>query len=687
MDRISAYSIIFLIMGLIAYGLICVDVLFDFYPTLDIRIGLNAFWQGTCLFAFFSCLLIYMTFIFDRKELFNMERLFLYLTGVGIFIFLFNSLSTIFSWFEMKHPPTPVESVIYNLISFFLLVFHYANCLVLFKKLVMVGKNKWVIISWRTFILLLLIAPVFNYLDLVIPKSIVYAYLGLAAALGLFLSFRFKWVSLLNARSKLINIGLLLILNFISVQMITYIFREDTGHFQHFEAYRNVFLLMISGFVGVYGLFSMVALIFNLPLTAEMERKASEISSFQEISKIIQDKMNTKDILEVLLHACINNTEANGGWLLLNNGEDKKSDIVKSEELSIYDIRDMNKIITEHYIVSSLERQYKYIPNADNEEAFRGYDMPYKSLLIYSLQADEEEIGKLMLVKSYRSGFDEYKINLVKSYLEQSTIAIENANLLSERLEGERYKEELEVARRIQQDLLPQSFPESAKIDIAAYSKPAKEVGGDYYDFYRFDDQKFAVVIGDVSGKGTSAAFHMAELKGIFQALIDLKLSPADFMVHVNNAVSNCLDKGLFITFAYILVDLEEMKITYARAGHCPILYYDHEKQQAEYFDDDGIGLGIIRSDKFRNLVDIRERSVSPDSILVLYTDGITEARSENGEEEYDYDRLAQVLEKNASADSRVISDGIFDDLKAFTRSDNYLDDSTLIVMKFRVST
>ena len=156
--------------------------------------------------------------------------------------------------------------------------------------------------------------------------------------------------------------------------------------------------------------------------------------------------------------------------------------------------------------------------------------------------------------------------------------------------------------------------------------KQPDEVGGDYYDVYHMDEKRTSLIIGDVSGKGTSAAFHMAQMKGVFQSLVQLDLDPKEFLVHANNALSRCLESTSFITVSFFVIDANEKKVNFARAGHCPSLYYRAETGKTEYFKNRGLGLGILRNFNFHKYVQVNEFSYQAGDVLVLYTDGITEA-------------------------------------------------------------
>jgi serine phosphatase RsbU (regulator of sigma subunit) len=219
--------------------------------------------------------------------------------------------------------------------------------------------------------------------------------------------------------------------------------------------------------------------------------------------------------------------------------------------------------------------------------------------------------------------------------------------------------------------------------EISAFSVAADEVGGDYYDSFKVNDNKIALIIGDVSGKGTSAAFHMSQMKGIFHGLAQLDLPPEDFLIKANKAINTSLDKTSFVTISYFILDRTEKKVKFARAGHCPTLYYDKEKKRASYFTNKGLGLGIVRDDSYAKYVQQRDFSYQSGDILILYTDGITEASNFKAEE-FGYDRLSDIIDKNAALDVEELQKKIISDLYEFCGQSELDDDYTTVIVKFK---
>src|SRR5690554_5402058 len=210
---------------------------------------------------------------------------------------------------------------------------------------------------------------------------------------------------------------------------------------------------------------------------------------------------------------------------------------------------------------------------------------------------------------------------IISTFIVQESISVENHRLLNEAIKNERYKEELEIAQRVQRSLLPSKLHHNQCFDIAGFSEAADEVGGDYYETFQFDKNNFALIIGDVSGKGTSAAFNMSQMKGIFHSLVQLKLSPSEFLIKANSALSHCLERNHFITTTYYLIDTSRNRVVYSRAGHCPTLYYDSKKEESIYLKIKGMGLGILRSDQFKEYLGEKELQYQAGDVMLLYTD------------------------------------------------------------------
>jgi sigma-B regulation protein RsbU (phosphoserine phosphatase) len=255
-------------------------------------------------------------------------------------------------------------------------------------------------------------------------------------------------------------------------------------------------------------------------------------------------------------------------------------------------------------------------------------------------------------------------------------------HLLHVQREKQRLDDELRIAREIQKSLLPVQPPAMPGLSIADLCEPAREVGGDYYDFFDLGPRQLGVLIADVSGKGTSAALYMAELKGLMLALSHSERSPRRLLIDVNRRLADQLDNRSFITMTYAVIDLEAGTLTSARAGHTPLIVASHG--ESEVIVSDGMVLGLRlpgAGQRFEELLCEHTRPLHPGDVIVLYTDGITEAMDADGELFGDA-ALARVLASQHHLDAAGIRERVLRDVKAFVGDAEPHDDMTMVVIK-----
>jgi serine phosphatase RsbU (regulator of sigma subunit) len=277
-------------------------------------------------------------------------------------------------------------------------------------------------------------------------------------------------------------------------------------------------------------------------------------------------------------------------------------------------------------------------------------------------------------------GFDNEDLDLISSFADQATIAIQNSRLIEKSLERERLMREMMLAQEMQKRLLPQALPVLQGIELEALSTPAFEVGGDYYDFNMLDEHRLGIIVGDVSGKGVSAAFYMAEMKGIFQSLSKIYPSPDDFLSKAHSVLGATIDKRSFISVIYAVLDTRDGTVTVARAGHCPMLHIsDHH---ASYVQPVGLALGMGTTDFFRTTIRKETFKLSLGDSLIFVTDGVTEARGEDGDE-FGYERLLETASRAGRASASELRDHLISAVDKHLNHKSPEDDLTLIVIKW----
>ena len=265
------------------------------------------------------------------------------------------------------------------------------------------------------------------------------------------------------------------------------------------------------------------------------------------------------------------------------------------------------------------------------------------------------------------------------------TASIED--LLRQAAEKKRLEEELRIAREIQMSLLPQGPLLMPGLSVTALCVPAREVGGDYYDFFPIADHRIGVLIADVSGKGTSAALYMAELKGLMLSLSQIHTSPRDLMITANRIIAENLDARSFITMTYAVIDLREQTMTYARAGHTPLMYLPgpgcSAPRRIQVLAPDGLvlGLKLDSGEMFERLLEESTIRLNAGDLFVFYTDGISEAMNE-GDDCFGESRLSLLVEEHADLPSAELRERILRDIEAFVGSAPQHDDMTMILLK-----
>jgi sigma-B regulation protein RsbU (phosphoserine phosphatase) len=222
---------------------------------------------------------------------------------------------------------------------------------------------------------------------------------------------------------------------------------------------------------------------------------------------------------------------------------------------------------------------------------------------------------------------------------QQAALAIQNDRLQNEVVERERMERELQLAREIQQTFLPDHLPSKEGWELAVLWKPAREVGGDFYDVFELPGNRLGLVIADVADKGMPAALFMTLVRTLIRATAREELSPSAVLEIVNDLLVTDTKHGLFITVAYAVLSLETGKVIFANAGHNYPMLIRHEPKQIEILETTGMAIGVLKGIHIADL----SKSLNPDDCLVFYTDGITEAFSPEGEM-YGENRLRETV-------------------------------------------
>jgi sigma-B regulation protein RsbU (phosphoserine phosphatase) len=249
--------------------------------------------------------------------------------------------------------------------------------------------------------------------------------------------------------------------------------------------------------------------------------------------------------------------------------------------------------------------------------------------------------------------------------------------------ERQRLQQELEIARNVQMSFLPKKNPVSSTLDIASRCAPALEVGGDYYDFIDLGGQRVGVAIGDVSGKGTQAAFFMTLTKGFLNALAHVSVSPSQVLTQVNKLFYENVERGVFISMVYGIFDTEANSLTLARAGHNPVIMRKSKENHVQVVNPTGLALGLDEGSTFAKSIQEVKTKLQSGDLFVFYTDGFPEAMNKTMEE-FGEARLLKTVENYSDGSASEIMEGIFKEMKEFTGKAKQHDDMTIVVVKIK---
>jgi len=274
--------------------------------------------------------------------------------------------------------------------------------------------------------------------------------------------------------------------------------------------------------------------------------------------------------------------------------------------------------------------------------------------------------------------YNESDLEFIYSIGNLAIISLENTRLFYEALEKQKMEEDLLIARDIQRNLLPQTLPDYDHFDIAALNVSSKQVGGDYYDVIPLDDGKFYIAIADVSGKGVPASLMMANIQAFLQVICRQGIRIDEATGMINDLVTANTSEGRFITFFWGYIDTKTNTLTYVNAGHNPP--YIIRNGKIIKLEKGGIIFGVMKT--FTPYI-FEEVELKKDDVLILYTDGVSEAMNLKNEE-YSEEKLQEIAESLVDKTAEEILNGIKEDVQIFTQGNIQSDDITMIVIKVR---
>lgn len=296
--------------------------------------------------------------------------------------------------------------------------------------------------------------------------------------------------------------------------------------------------------------------------------------------------------------------------------------------------------------------------------------------LAVPLIAEGRAVGLMIIQSTQKVRFTPGETALVQAFADQAALAIQRAWLIDARVQQERLEHELDLARQVQQSVLPRVFPAVPGYGFAARNQPARQVGGDLYDVFLLEGGRVGVVIADVSGKSMPAALYMGLTRSLLLAEARRERSPRAVLLSVNQLLRELGDPQMFVTVFYGVIDPAAHRLTYARAGHdYPLLLHAGAVTRLE---GRGVVLGCFDSSEIQ--LSEEQLTLRPGDRLVLYTDGLTDIFGPDGQR-FDLDRLTQVFLRHAGRALDDFCTATFADLAAYQGAAEQFDDMTLLVV------
>ena len=415
-------------------------------------------------------------------------------------------------------------------------------------------------------------------------------------------------------------------------------------------------------------------------------REVRNLNALLEVSRALGAEMHLDSLLPVIIHKTTEMMDAERSSLFIYDPESDELWSKVAEGMGEKVIRLPAGVGIAGDVAETLETAN--IPDAYDDPRFnpefdKQTNFKTKSILCMPMTTRAGElIGVIEVLNKTDGGtFQESDEKLLEALCIQAGVAIVRARLTEAFLEKQRIEESLKLAADIQMGMLPSTFPafpERNDFDLFAGIIPAKEVGGDFYDFFLIDKKHLCFVIGDVSGKGIPAALFMALTKTQIKASSSRRRTPGDVLFRANNDLCHENESGMFCTLFYGIMNTETGEVTYANAGHNPPYLITNSGEPVQIESTGGIALGVMEEMEFESAT----FTISKGDSIFLYTDGVNEAMNE-ADEEYSYERLEDYLKENSTGSITDMVDRNLESVKKFAGTAPQSDDITVLALRY----
>lgn len=407
---------------------------------------------------------------------------------------------------------------------------------------------------------------------------------------------------------------------------------------------------------------------YSLTLEAHLEELSQtyeELSTMFTITKILTKSINPYELIPDFLDAVLNSIPSeSAGITLFLNGEERfftNNNDPRWGEVFEY-IRKLFEISRKDVIISE-----------PDDSPISGT----KSFISVPIISAKKIWGYMVLFNKLNGDFyTAADRKILESTATQLAFSLQNYDYIQKEIERQRLQEQLDIAKSIQTSLLPRKFPKNDKLEIYAKTLPAIFVGGDYYDVVKRKDGKYLIVFSDVSGKSVPAALLMSSIRTIVRNLGNHADEILNFARKVNEMITNDTPEDQFTTMVLALLDIEKMKMDVCNAGHNPTIIIK-KNGELKKIESNGIPFGIISDFEYS----YTPLDLNNGDLIFMYTDGISEARNEKGEE-FGHERITEVLSFFKDKSPNEVVEGIIERVIEFSKNTHQHDDITALAIK-----
>jgi serine phosphatase RsbU (regulator of sigma subunit)/pSer/pThr/pTyr-binding forkhead associated (FHA) protein len=418
------------------------------------------------------------------------------------------------------------------------------------------------------------------------------------------------------------------------------------------------------------------------PEVAVLAHERDDLRKLLEINKRLNQQHDLRKLLETIIDSAIELMAAERGFLILVHEGEMKVEIARNLSREALSVQTANMVSTQ--ICKEVIDTGKPVltTNAAADTRYGRYSsvvgLNLHSILCVPFKIKDQVLGTVYLDNANVGAFSARDSDVLSSFSDQAAVAIENARLIRQVKKKERMEQELKIASDIQKKLLPRRTPRVPGLDLYGWMHPAKQVGGDYYDFIPVPGG-ILVCIGDVSGKGVPAGLVMASARSALRSLAERVTSTREIVIALNRLLADDLDREMFLSLLLMRYDSQTGVLSYTGAGHEHIIVYRAEENRVETRKAGGMVLGLTPD------VDehVKEEQLALDvgDALVLYTDGVTEAVDEHNEQ-YQLERLTEAVQHSCERPPREMLHAILSDVLKFKGKAQQKDDITLVTAR-----